>query len=74
MECEEVLVLLWEYLDQELTPEEAEKVEAHLSRCHRCHPKCCCDRAFLTLLERQRAGCSAPPVLVTSIRARLRFS
>lgn len=73
MECEEVVIRLWEYLDEELTPEEVEAVAAHLSRCGRCHPRCCRDRAFLALLARQRFGHSAPPLLQASILARLRI-
>ena len=72
MECEAVLVLLWEYLDEELGSEEAETVRSHVSQCPRCHPAYCCDRAFLELLARQR--CSAPPTLVVSVRSRLRLS
>jgi mycothiol system anti-sigma-R factor len=74
MECEEVLVRLWEYLDEELGPEEAEKVQAHLRRCRGCYPAYCCDRALLQLLARQRANGSAPPSLVASIMFRLRTS
>lgn len=72
MECEEVVIRLWEYLDQELGPEEAGWVGEHLYGCPRCRPAYCCDRAFLDLLARQSTGCKAPPVLVASIRARLR--
>jgi anti-sigma factor RsiW len=71
MECETVVVLLWEYLDEELGPEEAGEIGAHLRRCPRCRPAYYCDRAFLRLLARQRALC-APPLLVASVRARLR--
>lgn len=73
MRCEEVLLRLWEYLDQELAREEAARVKAHLDRCARCHPAYCCDRAFLELLARQRATCSAPTLLAISVRARLRL-
>jgi mycothiol system anti-sigma-R factor len=73
MECEAVLVLLWEYLDEEVGSEEAQAIGVHLSQCPTCHPAYCCDRAFLELLARQRFGWSAPPVLVASIRARLRI-
>ena len=74
MECEPVLVLLWEYLDEELGPEEAEAIGAHVSQCPRCRPACGCDRAFLELLARQRNRCSAPPTLVVSVRSRLRIA
>jgi anti-sigma factor RsiW len=71
MRCEEVR--LWEYLDSELASEEAAAVRLHLRDCPQCHPAYCCDRAFLELLARQRAGCVAPGILVASIRARLRL-
>jgi anti-sigma factor RsiW len=54
MECEAVVIRLWEYLDQELAPEEAEAVGAHLTYCAHCYPAFCWDRAFLKLLARQR--------------------
>ena len=69
MECKEALLLLWEYLDEELRPEEAGAVAAHLSHCAGCYPAYCCDRALLELLGRQRARCPAPPSLVVSVRA-----
>jgi anti-sigma factor (TIGR02949 family) len=74
MECEAVLVLLWEYLDEELGSEEAKALGAHVSQCPRCHPAYCCDRAFLELLARQRNRCSAPPALVVSVLSRLRLT
>ncbi len=73
MRCEEVLIRLWEYLDEELPPVEVGMVKLHLRGCPRCYPAYCCDRAFLKLLARQRATCSAPPALVTSLRGWLRF-
>jgi mycothiol system anti-sigma-R factor len=69
MECEDVVDLLWEYLDQELATEEAEAVRVHLSHCARCYPAYCCDRALLQLLARQRTACTAPPTLLVSVRA-----
>jgi len=72
MECKEVLICLWEYLDEELSPEEAAEVTAHLSHCGACYPAYCCDRALLDLLARQRTTCSAPAALVISIRVQLK--
>jgi anti-sigma factor (TIGR02949 family) len=74
MECKEVLIRLWEYLDDELSPEEAKAVATHLRRCRECYPAYCCDRALLDLLARQRMACSAPPTLVILVRAQLRIS
>jgi anti-sigma factor (TIGR02949 family) len=73
MECEEVVIRLWEYLDRELPLVEVDPVEVHLHQCTHCHSAYCCNRALLKLLARQRATCAAPPVLVASIRARLRL-
>ena len=74
MECKEVLIRLWEYLDDELRAEEAEAVAAHLRRCCDCYPAYRCDRALLELLARQRKTCSAPSGLAMSIRIRLKVS
>jgi mycothiol system anti-sigma-R factor len=73
MECEEVLIRLWEYLDQQLGPEEVASIQVHLSGCPGCYPAYCCDRAFLQLLARQRAS-SAPPTLIAAVRARIFIS
>jgi Putative zinc-finger len=72
MECDEVLLRLWEYLDQELGPPEAAAVQNHLSRCSGCYSACRCNGAFLDLLARQRTTC--PAHLVISVRTRLRPS
>jgi mycothiol system anti-sigma-R factor len=72
MECEEVLIRLWEYLDQEIGPKEAEEVRTHLNKCAGCYPAYGCGRALLRVLARQRANCSAPPSLVRSVLMRLR--
>jgi predicted anti-sigma-YlaC factor YlaD len=72
MECPEVRLCLWEYLDQELGAEEAASVRAHLSDCTGCRPEYCCDRALLLLLARCAAAHpGAPPRLHRAVRARL---
>jgi hypothetical protein len=72
MECRDVSFRLWEYLDQELGPEESLAVAEHLTGCSDCYPAHCWCRALLEVLERQRNDCSAPASLVTAIRVRLR--
>ena len=70
MECEEILIRLWEYLDQELGKEEAESVGEHLHTCPGCYPVYCCDRAFLALLARQRTSVRIPSSLIQWARQR----
>lgn len=71
MDCKEVLIRLWEFLDQELGPKEAAEVAIHLRGCAGCSGVYRCNRAFLSLLARQRARCSAPSALLVSLRALL---
>jgi mycothiol system anti-sigma-R factor len=71
MECEEVLIRLWEYLDHELGPEEARSVRQHLFGCLSCRPAYHCDRAFLDLLARLRTQSRAPRSLVLWVHSEL---
>jgi anti-sigma factor RsiW len=65
MECSEVERRLWEYLDDELSPEEAGAIGVHLGWCHCCRPAYQCDRAFLQRLAHCRlAKVPAPQSLV----------
>jgi anti-sigma factor (TIGR02949 family) len=73
MECDEVLIRLWEYLDQELGPEEAQGVREHLHDCLGCRPAYQCSRALLDLLARQRTSCRAPRSLVLWMHTELRI-
>jgi len=68
MKCEDVLLRVWEYLDQELAPTEARAVDSHLSGCAHCGPAYRYDRAFLELLARQRVRCEAPGRLLMRLR------
>jgi mycothiol system anti-sigma-R factor len=74
MRCDDVLTRLWEYLDEELAPEEARAVRAHLSDCRHCHPAYCCDRALLELLARQRDRYVAPKTLGVNLQLLLSIS
>jgi anti-sigma factor (TIGR02949 family) len=64
MECDQVVICLWEYLDQELDPEDATQVRVHLSQCPHCYPLYCWDRALLDLLARVGGSCTAPAGLI----------
>ncbi len=70
MTCEDVLTRLWEYLDDELAPEEVRAVGMHLGGCPGCHGAYCCDRAFLSIFDRLRC-ITAPAPLVRAVQSRL---
>jgi anti-sigma factor RsiW len=70
MTCEDVLTRLWEYLDEELAPEEVRAVGVHLGGCPACHGAYCCDRTFLSMIRRLRL-IRAPAPLATALQARL---
>ena len=46
-ECADVLNQLWEFLDEELTPDRMVAVRAHLARCAGCYPDYDFERIFL---------------------------
>ena len=46
--CTEAVNRLWEYLDNALSPDDSESVEAHLAFCRRC----CGELEFATELQR----------------------
>jgi anti-sigma factor RsiW len=73
MTCEDVLTRLWEYLDEELAPEEVRAVGVHLGGCPECHGAYCCDRAFLSAIGRLRV-ITAPVPLATAVQCRLSIS
>lgn len=46
-ECADVLRQLWDFLDEELTPDRMVAVRAHLDRCAGCYPEYDFERIFL---------------------------
>lgn len=70
MKCEDVLTRLWEYLDEELAPEEVRAVGVHLGGCPECHGALCCDRAFLSTIGRLRY-IRVPGPLMMAVQSRL---
>lgn len=52
--CQTVLAHLWDFLDQELTPETMAAFRAHLDECPACHPHAAFGEQFLAALGRCR--------------------
>lgn len=72
MECADVAMRLWEYLDGELAAKEAAAVGRHLAGCRHCRPHYHCDRAFLVLVVRSLTRpCPVPGGLRAAVLARL---
>ncbi len=60
-DCREAIARLYEFLDDELTPESAETIREHLELCQRCYPRLCFARAFQDTLRRAARGQPAAP-------------
>lgn len=61
IDCREAVERLYEYLDQELTPEVRTEVEHHLRSCAGCFRHFEFERAFLRFLEARARGRGAGP-------------
>jgi mycothiol system anti-sigma-R factor len=55
MSCREVVELLWEYIDAELTPEREQQVRAHLEACKACYGHYEFQQAFVAFVKRHGA-------------------
>jgi anti-sigma factor (TIGR02949 family) len=58
--CQHVIEHLWDYLDGELSADEADGIAAHLAECGRCYPQYRFQFAFLSLLVRARERVPPP--------------
>jgi mycothiol system anti-sigma-R factor len=63
MNCREALDYLYEFLDQELTPELQREVREHLEACTPCEERFDSQEAFLKFLQARCRSRSAPPEL-----------
>lgn len=61
LDCREAIERLYEFLDQELTPEVRAAVEHHLRMCAGCFRHFEFERAFLQFLEARARGRGAGP-------------
>jgi mycothiol system anti-sigma-R factor len=60
--CREVVELLWEYIDAELTPERAQVIRMHLDACKACYGHYEFQKAFVEFVKRHGTQV-APPEL-----------
>lgn len=68
LDCESVMRQLWDYLDEQLTPETMHAVHHHLEQCQRCRPQAEFRRAF----ERAVAGAREEAGDTDALRERIR--
>ena len=73
MDCRTAVQQLWDYLDDELTPERMNDVRRHLERCGSCLPHHDYARVFLAALSSVREGeARAPEALRRRVMDNLR--
>ena len=65
--CADVVRHLWDYLDEQLTPEGAERLRAHMTACEKCRGYSDYQACFLEAVAKLRANLDAP----ASVRERL---
>jgi mycothiol system anti-sigma-R factor len=61
IDCRHVINRMWEYLDGEVEPAEAEEIRAHLAECARCNPQYQFQFAFLGAVVRAHGALAGPP-------------
>ncbi|HVE79593.1 MAG TPA: zf-HC2 domain-containing protein, partial [Gemmatimonadaceae bacterium] len=71
-DCRTAMRQLWDYLDQELTPERMEAMQRHLEKCAGCYPHLDFERAFLDALSGCKETRCAPERLKAKILGKLR--
>jgi mycothiol system anti-sigma-R factor len=72
VDCEAVMRQLWDYLDQQLTPDAMRVIHAHLDECHKCRPHAEFRRAFERAVSSAREEAGDTDALRERIRQALR--
>ena len=72
LDCETVMQQLWDYLDEELSPDRMAAIRQHLAMCARCYPQYEFEQSFLTALDRAKQEHSDPAGLRDRVAASLR--
>ncbi len=63
LNCDAVMRQLWDYLDEELTPDRMDAIREHLSMCARCYPQYEFEQAFLQTVAQARMEHTHPAEL-----------
>jgi anti-sigma factor (TIGR02949 family) len=72
IDCREAHARLQDYLKQELTPELAAEVQAHLERCRPCFKEARFEQSFLVMLQAKARRTCCPGALRARILTALR--
>ncbi len=72
MDCKQALMKLYNYLDNELSPEDYSEVEAHLKTCKKCFAKAQYERIIQEVVRKRCQTDPVPISLKTEIIARIR--
>lgn len=70
--CVDVLRHLWDYLDDQMTPEGAERLRAHIAACETCRGYEVFQECFLAAVSRIRADLGAPLSLREKLAEKLK--
>jgi anti-sigma factor (TIGR02949 family) len=70
--CAEVLHHLWDYLDEQITPEGAERLRAHIASCPQCRGYEEFQECFLSAVASLRQELGAPESLRERLAERLK--
>jgi anti-sigma factor (TIGR02949 family) len=72
VDCAAAMRQLWDFLDEELSPERMTEMRAHLERCQRCNPHYDFEKALLEAISCTRPDCCAPQQLREKLAEKLR--
>lgn len=72
LDCEAVMQHLWDYFDEELSPDRMAAIRQYLAMCAGCYPQGEFERSFLTVLDEARQEHSDPGGLRNRVAAALR--
>ncbi|MDO5710221.1 MAG: mycothiol system anti-sigma-R factor [Micrococcales bacterium] len=70
-DCSEIVMRVFEYIDRETTPEDGERIRAHLDGCAQCLDEYERDLLLKALVRRSCAGEAAPGRLRAQIMSRI---